>query len=320
MKGLQVYILKKVADIVPTIVGISIMVFVILLVIPGNPAQLIQGEMADPEVTAALIEKWGLDQPPVPRYLRWMSAVLRLDFGRSLIDNVLVVESLGKALLYSSYLGLASITIAVVLSVPLGVLFGVKKNSFIDYFGMLVALVGISMPGFVTGLLLQLLFGRQLQLLPISGHRGALFSLESLRHLVLPAVAGAYILFAIDTRLVRGSILEVLHADYVRTARAKGLSELRALFRHALPNALIPVVTMFGLHFRRLFAGMLVVEIVFAWPGIGRLFFDAVMQRDYPVIQACALVIAVGVTLVNVVVDVLYGIIDPRIKLAGEAR
>ena len=315
MKGFQLYALRKVIDAMPTIIGISVMVFFILLVIPGNPAQLIQGEMADPEVTAALIKKWGLDQPPLPRYLKWISSVMRLDFGRSLIDGVSVTQSLLKGLRYSAYLGVTSIAIAIVFSIPVGILFAVKKNSLIDYVGMIVALIGISMPGFVTGLILQLLFGRYLPILPISGHRGSFLSLESLRYLLMPALAGAYILFGIDTRLVRASILEVLHSDYARTARAKGMTEPRVLFRHVLPNALIPIVTMFGLHFRRLFAGMLVIEIIFAWPGIGRLFFDAVVQRDYPVIQACALVIAVGVAVINTAVDVLYGVIDPRINL-----
>lgn len=311
------YFLRRLLDGVPTFFGITLLVFVILLVVPGNPAQLIQGEMADPEVTAHLVRKWGLDEPPLTRYVTWLKSVAALDFGISLVSGTPVLDSVLGALVNSAILGLSALILAIALSIPLGVWVGARPNTRFDYTVMLVALGGISIPTFVTGLLLQLVMARNLGILPVSGMGESILSLDMLRHLAMPAASAAFLLAAIDIRLVRSSVLEVSHEDFVRTARAKGLARRRVLFRHILPNALIPVITMFGLHFRSLFAGLLLVEVIFSWPGIGRLFFDAVAFRDYPLIQATSLVTALGVFLINLAVDLLYSVVDPRIRMGG---
>lgn len=311
------YFLRRLLDSVPTFFGITLLIFVILLVVPGNPAQLIQGEMADPEVTAHLIRKWGLDEPPLTRYVTWLKSVAVLDFGISLVSGTPVLDSVVGALVNSAVLGLSALILAIALSIPLGVWVGARPNTRFDYTVMLVALGGISIPTFVTGLLLQLVMARYLGILPVSGMGENILSLDMLRHLAMPAASAAFLLAAIDIRLVRSSVLEVSHEDFVRTARAKGLPRRRVLFRHILPNALIPVITMFGLHFRSLFAGLLLVEVIFSWPGIGRLFFDAVAFRDYPLIQATSLVTALGVFLINLAVDLLYSVVDPRIRMGG---
>ncbi len=304
---------------IPTIGGIAVVVFMLLLVLPGNPADLIQGEMVNPGVTRALVEKWGLDQPPTTRFARWLGSLIRGDLGTSLVTGRPVLEMLGPRLAYTAYLGVLGIAAGMLLGIPAGVISAVRPNTLPDYATTTVALAGLSLPVFVTALVLQLIMGFHLRLLPISGAAASFLSPSMLLHAVLPAISVGLYQAAINARLVRTTMLDTLHQDYIRTAQAKGLSSLRVISRHALPNVLIPVVTLMGVYLRTVIAGLLLVEIIFAWPGIGRLFYDAVRQRDYPVIQGVALVIAIAIYAVNLVVDLAYAYLDPRVRVEAEA-
>jgi peptide/nickel transport system permease protein len=316
---LATVILRRAVLSIPTIGGIAVVVFVLLLVMPGNPADLIQGEMVNPEVTQALVRRWGLDQPPLTRFGRWLGSLLQGDLGESLVTGRPVTEMLGPRLAHSAYLGVLGIAAGMLLGIPAGVISAVRPNTLSDYFTTTVALAGLSLPVFVTALILQLIFGFHLRLLPISGAADSLLSPAMLLYAVLPAISVGLYQAAINARLVRTTMLDTLHQDYIRTARAKGLASLRVIWRHALPNVLIPVITLMGVYLRTVIAGLLLVEIIFAWPGIGRLFYDAVRQRDYPVIQGVALVTAVAIYAVNLVVDLVYAYLDPRVRLEAGA-
>lgn len=311
-------LVRRVMLSIPTIAGIAVTVFIVLLVMPGNPAELIQGEMVNPQVTQALVKKWGLDQPPLLRFVRWAGSLLRGDFGTSLVTGRPVIEMLGPRLTFSLYLGMLGIALGILVGIPAGVISAVRPNSAADYSAMVVALAGLSLPVFVTALVLQLVFAFRLRLLPISGAAESFLTFDMLRHAILPAISVGLYQAAINARLVRTSMLEVLGQDYIQTARAKGMTRMRTIVHHGLPNVLIPVVTLLGVYLRTVISGLLLVEIIFGWPGIGRLFYDAVRQRDYPVIQSVALVIAVAIYAVNLAVDLVYAYLDPRVRV--EAR
>jgi peptide/nickel transport system permease protein len=311
--------IRRIALSVPTIGGIAVVIFLLLLVMPGNPADLIQGEMVNPEVTRALVKRWGLDEPPLTRFWLWLSSLLRGDLGTSLVTGRPVLEMLGPRLAYTAYLGVLGIAAGIAIGIPAGVISAVRPNTLPDYAATIVALAGLSLPVFVTALVLQLIMGFYLRLLPISGAPNSLLSPSMLTYAILPAISVGVYQAAINSRLVRTTMLDTLHQDYVRTARAKGLSSTRVIYRHALPNVLIPVVTLMGVYLRTVIAGLLLVEIIFAWPGIGRLFYDAVRQRDYPVIQGVALVTAIAIYVVNLIVDLVYAYLDPRIRVEAEA-
>ncbi len=310
---------RRIALSVPTIAGIAIVVFLLLLVMPGNPADLIQGEMVNPEVTRALVHRWGLDQPPLARFGRWLGSLLQGDLGTSLVTGRPVVEMLGPRLAYSTYLGVLGIAVGMLIGIPAGVISAVRPNSLADYSMTTVALAGLSLPVFVTALVLQLIMGFHLRLLPISGAPNSLLVPAMLSHAILPAISVGLYQAAINARLVRTTMLDTLQQDFIRTARAKGLAPTRVISHHALPNVFIPIVTLMGVYLRTVIAGLLLVEIVFSWPGIGRLLYDAVRQRDYPVIQAVALVIAIAIYAVNLGVDLVYAYLDPRVRVEAGA-
>lgn len=309
------FILRRILLTIPTLIGMAIVIFVVLLVMPGNPAELLQGEMARPEVTAALIQKWGLDQPPLIRFFHWIGSVARFDLGDSLITGRPVNEMLLSRLGYSAFLGLFGMVLGVLFGLPIGILSATRPNSTVDYSGTILSLLGLSLPIFVIGLMLQLGFAFYWRLFPISGAPTSLLSWQSLYYAFLPAVAVAIHQAAIITRVGRTSLLEVLQADYIRTATSKGMTRNGVIYGHALPNVLIPIVTLIGVNLKAAISGLLLVEIVFGWPGIGRLFYDAVQQRDYPVIQGVSLTIGLGVCLTNLLVDILYRYLDPRIRV-----
>jgi peptide/nickel transport system permease protein len=311
----MVFLLRRLLIGIPTIVGIAVLVFVILLLMPGNPAELIQGDMVNPSVTQALVEKWGLNDPPLSRFVRWSASVLRLDFGTSLVTGQPVADMLLPRLGYSAYLGVLGIIFGVLLGIPAGIISAVKRNSWFDDVLTILTLLGVSLPTFVLALILQLTLGFKLRLLPISGSADSLLDPNGIRYAILPALSiGAY-QAAINARMVRTALIDILHNDYIRTARSKGVREIHVLVNHALPNAMILVLNLLGVYLKTIIAGLLLVEIVFGWPGTGRLFYDAVRQRDYPVIQAVALTIGIGVYLVNLVVDFLYMRLDPRMRM-----
>ncbi len=301
------YVAKRLALALPVLLGVSVVVFAAIRLIPGDPAQIMAGQAATQQVVAEIRRSLGLDQPLPVQYLYFLRNAVRGDLGRSRVNGAPVVEELAQRFPRTVRLAVASILVASVIGIPAGILAATRRQSWVDTLVMAVALVGVSMPVFWLGLNLILVFSVRLGWLPAFGH-------ETWRHLVLPAVTLGAASSAILARMTRSAMLEVLGQDYVRTARAKGLAERVVVNRHALRNALIPVVTVLGLQLGTLLSGAVLTETVFAWPGIGRLLVDAVLARDYPVIQGAILLIATTFVLLNVAVDVLYGFLDPRIR------
>lgn len=301
------YILKRVVLALPVLVGVSVVVFVAIRLIPGDPAQLMAGQAATQEVVQQIRQSLGLDQPLPVQYLYFLRNVVRGDLGRSLFNGAPVAEELAQRFPRTVRLALASMAVASLIGIPAGILAATRRSTWVDTAVMLVALAGVSVPVFWLGLNLILLFSVRLQWLPSFGY-------ETWRHLVLPSLTLGAASTAIVARMTRSAMLEVLGQDYVRTARAKGLAERVVVNRHALRNALIPVVTVLGLQLGTLLSGAVLTETVFAWPGIGRLLVEAVLARDYPIIQGATLLIAATFVVLNVAVDVLYGLLDPRIR------
>ena len=309
------FVLGRLVAVIPVLVLVTAGVFLLIHLTPGNPIDAMMAESADPSVKAELTRQLGLDQPIHVQYLRWMGRLLQGDLGRSIRNNQPVVEDVGRRLRPSLELALLSMLIAVLVAFPLGMLSAARRNTAADGASTAFALIGICMPNFLIALLLIFLFGVTLRWLPISGYTDPLEDpVNGLRSLVLPAVTLGLALAAVITRTLRSSLLEALSEDYVRTARAKGVSEGSILRRHALKNGLIPVVTVLGLQLGGLIGGAVITEYVFALPGVGRLVVDAVFARDYPLVQGVVLLIAVGYIVSNLVVDVIYGWLDPRIR------
>lgn len=301
------YVLKRLLLALPVLLGVSVVVFVAIRLIPGDPALLMAGQAATQEVVQQIRTSLGLDQPLPVQYLYFLRNVIRGDLGRSLFNGAPVVEELAQRFPRTVRLALASILVASLIGIPSGVFAATRRSSWVDTLVMVVALAGVSVPVFWLGLNLILVFSVRLQWLPAFGY-------ESWRHLLLPSVTLGAASAAIVARMTRSAMLEVLSQEYVRTARAKGLGERVVVNRHALRNALIPVVTILGLQLGTLLSGAVLTETVFAWPGIGRLLVEAVLARDYPVIQGATLLIAATFVALNVLVDVLYGLLDPRIR------
>jgi peptide/nickel transport system permease protein len=299
---------------VPTLFGMSIVIFILLSVMPGDPANLIQGDMVTPETMEALKKEWGLDKPLLERYVTWCRNVILLDLGNSLYDGTPVLRLIFYRFPYSLYLGITSISLAILIAIPLGCIAATHHNTAIDYLTVIAVSTGLSMPIFWLGLLLMLFFGIYLDLLPISGMEGAFFGWKGFSHVIMPAVTLGVVLSSVICRMTRSSMLEILRQDYVIAARGRGLSERVVTWCHALPNALIPIITVVGLQLRMVFSGVVLTEAVFSWPGIGKLLYDAVLARDYPLIQGTAIFVAVGVLLINILVDVVYALVDPKIR------
>ena len=301
------YTLRRILIAVPTIVGVLIIVFSMVRLAPGDPAVLLAGEFASPEVIERARERFGLDRSLPEQFARFVGGLVQGDLGRSTRTNRLVTEDLANFFPNTLELALAAIVVALIVGVPAGVISALRPNGPLDFGVTFVALLGVSMPVFWFGLLAILFFSVQLGWFPVAG-RG------TLAHLVLPAITLGLSSTAIIARMTRASMLEVLNQDFVRTARAKGLQEGQVVLKHALRNALVPVVTVIGLQFGALLAGAVITETVFTWPGIGRLLVDSIRARDYPVVQGAVLLIAVSFVLVNLVVDLVYGFVDPRIR------
>ena len=273
----------------------------------GDPVFLMLGDEASPEAITALRSQLGLDEPLPVQYLRYFQTVAQGDFGNSLRERRPVTEIVAERLPATAELAAAAIMISIVFGIPMGIFAALRRNTAIDRGLMAVAFFGQSAPGFFIGIMLILIFSMQLQILPSSG-RG------TWQHLLMPAIALSTYGVASLARLTRSATLEVLSKDYVRTARAKGLKESAVQMRHVLRNAAIPVITVLGLQVGLAISGSIVIETVFAWPGMGRLIIGAVSNRDYPVIQMAVLLIAVSVVTINFIIDILYGVIDPRIR------
>lgn len=309
------FVLGRMAAVIPVLLLVTAGVFLLIHLTPGDPIDAMMAESVDAGVRAELRRQLGLDQPIHVQYLGWMGRVLRGDLGRSIRNSEPVVENVGRRIRPSLELALLAMLIALVVAFPLGMLSAARRNTPVDSAGTAFALVGICMPNFLIALLLIFLFSVTLRWLPVSGYTDPLEDpVNGLRSLALPAVTLGLALAAVITRTLRSSLLEALSEDYVRTARAKGLSEGVILSRHALKNGLIPVVTVLGLQLGGLIGGAVITEYVFALPGVGRLVVDAVFARDYPLVQGVVLLIAVGFIVSNLVVDLVYGWLDPRIR------
>ena len=301
------FIVRRLLLAVPVLLGVVFVVMLTVDLLPGDAVTLMLGEHATKDAVAKLRDHLGLDKPFVVRYLEYVSRVARGDLGRSIQQNRPVSQELADAWPATLQLTVAALVLAAVAGIVAGVASAVWPNSFFDALARLGSLFGLSMPIFWTGLVLIVVFSLWLNWLPVGGA-------GSLTHLILPAVTLALPSIAMISRMTRSSVLEVLREDYVRTARAKGISEALTVFRHALRNALIPLLTVLGLQIGELLAGSVVTETVFAWPGVGTLVLDSILRRDYPLVQAVIIVLAVIYTVVNLGVDLLYAWCDPRIR------
>jgi peptide/nickel transport system permease protein/oligopeptide transport system permease protein len=309
------YIIRRILLIIPVLFGASLLVFTALRLAPGDPATALAGEQATPELVAQIRKDMGLNEPVPVQYLIYVGKLLQGDWGRSTKTHGRVVEEIMLRLPNTVLLATTSLAFAATIGILLGILASIKPYSWVDGGSMTMALLGVSMPVFWLGLMLMAFFavilpralGMQSPVFPPTGS-------GTWQHLVMPTITLAMNSMAILARMTRATMLEVLRQDYVRTGRAKGLRERAVIFRHALRNALIPVITIMGLQFGILLSGAVLTETVFAWPGIGRLLVDSISYRDYPMVQGIILFIAIGFTFVNLVVDVLYAFLDPRIR------
>ena len=302
------YILRRLVFSLFVLWGAVTIVFLAIRVAPGDPAQLMLGAEASPQALAALRQRLGLDKPIVVQYVEYLAQAARLDLGISLRLDQPALQAVGERLGATTRLALAAMLLAILISFPLGIAAALHQDGPIDRLVSIVSLFGQAAPSFWIGIMFILVFARQLRLFPSAGA-------ETAQHLILPALTLALPLVGILTRLVRSGMLDVLREDYIRTARAKGLAEQTVLRRHALMNMLIPVITVVGLQAGHLLGGTVIVETVFAWPGVGRLLVEAISNRDYPLVQAAILLITSGFILINFLVDLSYGYLDPRVRL-----
>ncbi|HBV98673.1 MAG: peptide ABC transporter permease [Peptococcaceae bacterium BICA1-7] len=328
------YVAQRLLLLIPVLFGVSLFVFLVLHLFTADPAAMMLGQHATAEQVEALRKQLGLNDPIYMQFWRFLTDMLQGDFGRSLMTRAPVMEEILNRLPATIELALASIIIASAVGITVGVISAVKQYSIFDYLSMIGALAGVSMPIFWLGLMLIILFSVTLGWLPVSGRTDIgldpatitnFYIIDSLltrdwdalvaalRHLALPAIALASYSTAIIARMTRSTMLEVIRQDYIRTARAKGLGERIVVYRHALRNALIPVVTVIGLQMGQLLGGAVLTETVFSWPGIGSLLINAIMAGDYPLVQGSVIIIATTYVVVNLVVDVLYSYLDPRI-------
>jgi peptide/nickel transport system permease protein len=306
------HLARRLAQIVPTMLGALVLVFLVMRVLPGDPAIALLGTAATPDAVAALRRDLGVDRPLLQQFVAYVSGVFRLDLGQSLALRAPVTRLVLDAVPHTLLLTLGGTLVAAAIGVPLGAAAALRRGRWLDYVASVGALLGVSVPVFVWGLVLLLVFSLHWRVFPTSG-AGASAG-EMLRALVLPAIATGFFLAGVVSRVTRASILQMLGQDFARTARAKGLGESAVVGRHVLRNAIIPILTVIGLNVGTLLSGALVAETVFTRPGIGRLALDAILARDYPVIQGVILVSSFAVLLLNLVVDLLYGLADPRVR------
>ena len=307
--------MRRVLYVIPTLIGVTFLVFVSVRLIPGDPAVAIAGEHATPQLIEEVRRELGLDEPILAQYGRYLAGLMRADLGRSVRTNLPVLHEIGRRLPHTLLLAAVSLAIAGLVGIGLGVVSASRPYSLVDNLSMVGALMGVSIPVFWLGLMMMLLMSVELpRRLGLSGPILPPTGAGTWKHLVMPSLTlGAYST-AMIARMTRSAMLDIIGQDYIRTARAKGLRERAVIYGHALRNAWIPVLTVLGLQFGALMGGAVLTETVFAWPGIGKYLVDAIFTRDYPVVQGAVLTIAVGFIVINLVVDMLYAVIDPRIR------
>lgn len=330
-----IYSLKRFLHLIPVLIGLSLIVFFIIRAIPGDPAQIILGQAASKEAIDELTTSLGLNQPWYIQYFNYLGSLLTGDLGESIRTKESISEEIWPYLAATIELSFFAMVIAIFIGVNAGIISAWFQNSWFDYTAMILALIGVSMPIFWLGLMEQWLFAINLEWLPTSGRNNVrepveaitnLYMIDTLlqgrvdqfvtvmKHLLLPSIALATIPMAIIARITRSTMLEVLKSDYIRTARSKGLPMFWVVYKHSFKNAIIPVLTVIGLQAGLLLGGAILTETIFSWPGIGRYIYDAIQYRDYPVIQSGILIIALFFVCINLIVDLLYAVIDPRIK------
>jgi len=314
------YIIRRLLLAIPVLLGASFLVFISIRFIPGDPAVAIAGELATPAYIAQVRQDMGLDEPLLVQYGIYLQRIVQGDWGQSVRNRIPVTELLAERLPRTLRLAIISLFLAALFGIPIGVISATKANSWIDTISMVFALLGVSMPIFWLGLMLMIFFSVQVTnwlglsqpFLPPTGMGEG--QPDAWKYMVMPTLALAANSMAIQARMTRATMLEVLRADYIRAARAKGVHEQVIIYKHALRNALVPIVTIIGLQFGTLLGGAVLTETVFAWPGIGRLLVDSITFRDYPVIQGAVLLVAAGFVLVNLLVDITYAYLNPRIR------
>jgi len=309
------YLVKRLLATIPVMGVVALFVFSLLYISPGDPAAIIAGDIATEEDIARIRANLGLDQPYLVRFGTWLWALAHGDLGVSIFTNLPVSQLIAQRIEPTVALTLCTLVVAVLVAVPVGVVAAWRAGTWVDRVVMGLAVLGFSLPVFVFAYLLIMLFSIQLEWLPVQGYVSITEGLwPFLRHMILPSVALGTVYMALIARITRASMLEVLSQDYIRTAQAKGLSQSRVLVRHALKNAAVPIVTIIGIGIALLISGVVVTETVFAIPGIGRLTVDAILRRDYPIIQAVTLLFSAAYVLINLAVDLSYTLLDPRIR------
>ncbi len=311
------YVVQRLLLALLVVLGVTFVVFMIMQIVPGDPARVILGPYASDESVQGLRERLGLNRPFFEQYFRWLAGVVQGDFGQSLLSSQEVAPQLWGRIGPSFELAMVSLLVGLAVAFPAGMISALKSGSAIDIGATVFSQIGVSVPTFWMGILLVIVFSLNLGLLPPSGYTPITEDpADWLSHILLPAITAGFVSASIMTRFIRSAMLDVLSANYVQTARAKGLAERNVIVRHALRNALINIVTIIGLQINALFSGLVVVEVVFSWPGLGRLALNAVLERDYPLLQGTVFVVAVMVTVVNLFIDLLYFFLDPRIEYA----
>ena len=333
------FILRRLGLVIPTFIGITLLTFAFVHLIPGDPVLIMAGERGiSPERHAQLMAQFGLDQPMWKQYITYINGVLHGDLGISLKSRIPVWDEFVPRFKATLELGICAMLFAVAVGIPVGVLAAVKRGSIFDHTAVGISLTGYSMPIFWWGIMLIMLVSVQLNLTPVSGRVSDIIFLDdshpltgfmlsdtllwgeegdfkdAVMHMILPAIVLGTIPLAVIVRMTRSSMLEVLGEDYIRTARAKGLTRMRVIVVHALRNAMLPVVTVIGLQVGTLLAGAILTETIFSWPGLGRWLIEALQRRDYPVVQGGVLLVAILIIVVNLLVDLLYGVVNPRIR------
>ncbi|UCE53159.1 MAG: ABC transporter permease [Desulfobacterales bacterium] len=310
------YIIKRLLLFIPTLIGVITLVFLILHAIPGSPATRVLGEFATAESIAEFERRLGLDRPLIEQYIDFVTSYATGDFGESYRTGEEVIDQLALELPYTLHLVTAGMIIAIIIGVGLGIVSAIKPNSLLDNIGRIIALLGVSMPVFWSGMILIILFGLKLGWFPIIGAGDTGDVPDILHRLVLPAFTVGFLTSGVIMRMTRSSMLEVLDQDYIRTAFSKGLADTIVYLKHALKNAAIPIVTVIGLSFGGLLSGTVLTETIFARHGLGKFLVDAILWKDYPAAQGCIFVISLMFLVINLITDLIYGVLDPRIRHA----
>ena len=310
------YIIRRFFMVIPILIGVATIVFALMFIIPGDPARLLMGQHGDEKTLATIRHKLGLDRPIYVQYGKFIVRLARGDLGVSYRQRRPVAEIIRERFPATAKLAVASMVIAVIIGIAAGIIAAVNRNTVLDWLVMVFSLTGISMPVFWLGMMLILVFAAGLGWLPVGGYGRS----GDLRHIILPALSLAAVSVGYIARMMRSSMLEVIGKDYIRTARAKGLTSRAVILRHALRNAFIPVITIIGINFASLLGGAVATETVFAWPGLGRATVDAIRVRDLPVVEGCVMFLAFLFVIANLLVDLSYAWLDPRIRLDGSSE